>query len=166
MSTKPVQTHRRQHRDRQIKQVIHDPYAEKHKPEGSAFCPDCGAVFHRGRWTWAERPESAHAHLCPACHRIRDGFPAGYLTVRGEYAMQHRSEVEALIRHQESLAKAEHPLQRVLEFKAEPDALRITTTDLHLAQRLGKALQAAHKGDLQIQHGEDDYIVRVDWMRA
>ena len=165
MSEHNPRAHPHTHRDRQIKEVVHDPYQERHKPAGPACCPDCGAIFQQGRWTWGERPHDAQYHECPACRRIKDRFPAGYVTLRGEYLTQRLDEFQALIRHQEAQARAEHPLERIMDMEVKEGALVVTTTDLHLAQRIGNAVHAAHQGLLQIKHSPDDYQVRIDWER-
>ena len=45
--------------DRLIHEWVHDPYQSKRKLPDPTVCPQCGAVFHQGRWTWLTRPESA-----------------------------------------------------------------------------------------------------------
>ena len=41
--------------------------------------------------------------------------------------------------------------------------LDLRTTEIHLAQAIGKALHKAFKGNLELHYEED--IVRVDWVR-
>jgi hypothetical protein len=41
----------------------------------------------------------------------------------------------------------------------------ITTTDIHLPQRIGEAVRRACHGDLQVRYGSDEYSVRVHWRR-
>ena len=56
-------------------------------------CPQCGAVFHEGRWQWLSRPVQAHEEMCPACHRIHDEYPAGFVHVGGTFFKDHREEL-------------------------------------------------------------------------
>ncbi|MDD5035907.1 MAG: hypothetical protein PHE55_14250, partial [Methylococcaceae bacterium] len=63
--------------DRLLHELVHDPYKSRSKPQEPTVCPDCGAIFHGGRWQWGETPADAHQEPCPACHRIRDKLPAG-----------------------------------------------------------------------------------------
>lgn len=155
----------RVHRDRQIKEVVHDPYQERYKPSGSSYCPTCGVVFSKGRWTWASQPSAAKSHTCPACRRIQDNFPAGYITLKGEYVVENLDMLVGLIRNEEAQAKREHPLERIIQLIARDGGISVTTTDMHLPQRIGAALQAAYHGRLEIQRTPDDYQTRVTWER-
>ena len=47
-----IRSRERIHKDPQIEDTAHDPYRERHKPKGAAFCPTCGAIFEQGRWQW------------------------------------------------------------------------------------------------------------------
>jgi hypothetical protein len=77
-------------KDRLIHEHVHDPY--RTKPKIPAVCPICFAVFRGGRWQWAAWWSiNAHHQICPACHRTRDNYPAGTVTIRGEFAARHRS---------------------------------------------------------------------------
>ena len=103
---------RQPRRDRLIREHVHDPYKTRLKLPEPTVCPQCGAVFHDGRWHWAAKPYPAHEELCQACHRINDHCPAGKLTIAGAFAMRHKDEILHLARHQEEQEKAEHPLHR------------------------------------------------------
>ena len=60
---------------------------------GGAAGEQCAAVFTNGRWQWMEAtPKGAHAHLCPACHRTNDGYPAGEPTLSGGFLATHGKE--------------------------------------------------------------------------
>lgn len=142
-----------------------DPYKGARKPPEPTRCPDCGAVYHRGRWTWGEAPEGAHAEACPACRRIRDGMPAGYLTLTGEFLAAHRDEMLGAARRCEAAEKAEHPLQRIIAIAPEGEDLVITTTDAHLARRIGEALHAAYKGALDVHYNKEENLLRATWSR-
>lgn len=144
---------------------IHDTYKLTKKPAEPSVCPECGVVFHAGRWQWASRPANAHEVVCPACHRIRDRFPAGFVHVGGPYFAAHRDELMRIVRHREEKEKAEHPLARIIAVADEAGGVLITTTDMHLARDLGEALHHAHQGDLEFHYNEAENLLRVHWSR-
>jgi len=145
---------------------IIDPYKHATKPHEPTACPQCGAVFHRGRWQWAEKPAGAKDALCQACHRINDQFPAGVITLSGPFVAAHRQEIIGLVRNQEEAERPEHPLNRVMNITEEaPDRLVISTTDIHLPRRIGEALSHAYHGALTEDFDKEGYFVRVNWHR-
>lgn len=144
----------------------HDPYKAAAKPRETTVCPQCGAVFHQGRWQWTDRPPGAHEMLCQACHRINDHYPAGILTLTGAFVGGHRDELVRLARRQEEAERPEHPLNRIMGIEDEaPDRLIISTTDIHLPRRIGEAVARAYHGEVNEQFAEDEYFVRVNWHR-
>jgi hypothetical protein len=161
-----VRSHDRQRRDRQIEEQVHDPYKARYKPREPAVCPTCGVVYEHGVWHWKGRPDGAHEHICPACQRTRDNLPAGYLTLEGEFLAGHREEIMQLVGNEEARAKAEHPMERILAIQQEGSRTVVTTTDLHLARRIGDALRHAYQGALEIKYSPDEYLVRVFWSRS
>lgn len=160
-----IRSRTRGHKDRQIQEVVHDSYQERYKPSGPAFCPRCEAIFQDGRWQWGTRSAGAHEHLCPACRRIQDHFPAGHVTLSGSFLADHAADISGLISNEEARAKAEHPLERIIEVKKEEAEMVITTTGTHLPRRIGEALQHAWKGELEIKYAPNEYLVRVHWKR-
>jgi NMD protein affecting ribosome stability and mRNA decay len=144
----------------------HDPYeARHHLPEPSA-CPVCEAVFHAGRWTWMDEPPAdAHEELCPACRRARDQYPAGFLRLDGPFAREHSEDLLRLAQSEATVETAEHPLNRIMDIQEDPDGIMITTTDVHLPQRIGEAISRAFHGELDIQYAEEDHLVRARWTR-
>lgn len=145
--------------------TVTDPYKVTHKPHEPSVCPQCGAVYHAGRWQWSEPPAGAHELLCQACHRINDAYPAGVVTLRGAFVPRHRSEIEQIVRRQETIEKPEHPFNRIMAVTEDDGGLVVTTTDVHLPRRIGEAIEAAFNGELVIDYDEDGYFVRVNWRR-
>lgn len=143
----------------------HDAYRADHKPPEPTVCPQCAATYHAGRWQWTAAPAGAHEEMCPACRRIHDEFPAGYVTLDGAYFREHRDELMQLLDHRAEHAKAEHPLQRVMAIEDTADGVVITTTDTHLARGLGEALHHAHQGELKLRYEDAQNLVRVHWTR-
>ncbi len=143
----------------------HDAYRANEKLADGTCCPDCGAVIANGRWQWLEAPVGAVFERCPACLRIHDNFPAGYVTLRGSYLAEHRTEILSIAQNLAAKEKAEHPLQRLMNTVEDHDEVKMTTTDIHLARAIGDALHHAHGGKLDIKYGPDDNVVRVEWNR-
>jgi NMD protein affecting ribosome stability and mRNA decay len=142
-----------------------DPYFEAGKPTQDARCSECGVVFHKGRWAWGPVPKDAVATTCPACLRIHDRFPGGYVTLRGPFVQAHRDELMQLVAAREAHEKAEHPLERVMGIGERPEALEITTTGNHLARAIGNAVRAAYDGNLKVRYESDENLVRAVWTR-
>jgi len=142
-----------------------DAYKLQHKLPEPSVCPTCGAAYHKGRWQWMTRPPGAAEVVCPACHRIADREPAGYLYIEGEFASQHRDELVRLMRHHEQHERAEHAMERIIAIDDESDKTVVTTTGVHLARNLGAALKTAFDGTLELKYGEDENLLRAYWRR-
>jgi hypothetical protein len=153
----------RNKKDRSVRRQKHDPYKAKGKLREPSVCRQCKAVYRKGRWTWDPVPADSHDILCPACERIRDGAPSGVLMLTGEFVAKHRDEILGLVRNEEIRAKAEHPLSRFITIEDQAQAVVITTTDPHLARRMGEALHHAHHGTLTFRYEKDEDLIRVNW---
>lgn len=155
-------------RDRMAEEHVANPYRARGKWPEPTTCPECGALFHHGRWQWGEAGEAAPGaehHLCPACQRMRDRVPAGQLTLSGEFFTAHRAEILNLIHNAEAAARAEHPLERIMDIEDEEDRTVITVTDVHLVHGIGEALHHAYQGELDSQYTDEDTLLRVFWSR-
>ena len=142
-----------------------DPYRRTARPRQPTVCPTCKAVFAEGRWAWGKAPEDAHEENCPACQRIHDEFPAGYVTIKGEFIKAHRDEIVALVQSKEKREIAEHPLQRIMKIADVHGGIEITTTDSHLARGIGEALHDAYTGELKLRYSRDENLLRATWKR-
>ncbi len=143
-----------------------DPYYRSAKPPEPSQCPVCHAVFVDGRWTWNDAPSSAREEMCPACRRVQDRFPAGFITIKGTFLKEHREEIVALMKSHEKSEKAARPLQRIMAIEEKRDgALEVTTTDSHIARGIAEALHDAFKGDLKVRYSRDENLVRAVWTR-
>jgi NMD protein affecting ribosome stability and mRNA decay len=143
-----------------------DPYHHAAKPSEPSQCPMCQAIFQHGRWQWGDAPEGVHEETCPACRRVEDRFPAGYVTIKGAFFQAHRDEIIALIKAKETREKSERPLQRIMDIEEKRDgALEVTTTDSHIARGIAEALHDAYKGDLKVRYSRDENLVRATWQR-
>lgn len=149
--------------DRLLQEAVHDSCKAKGKLPEPTICPQCRAVFHDGHWGWRDIPEGAHSELCPACHRINDHYPAGFVSLSGPFFQTHRSEIMALIRHEEQRARLQHPLQRLMVIEEQDDAALVTTTDSHLARSCGEAVHRAYQGELEFHYNQAENLLRVHW---
>jgi len=150
-------------RDSMFEDRVHDAYRTKHKIPEPSVCPQCGAVFHEGRWEWGQVPAGAHQETCPACHRIHDQYPAGFLTLQGEFFLAHREEILHLAKNVEKRERAEHALKRIMAIEEKDGETLITTTDIHLARGIGEAIHHAYQGDLEFHFNPEEYLLRVHW---
>lgn len=153
------------YRSKLFPEYEHDSYKARGKLSEPTVCPQCNAVFHKGRWQWLPQPEGAASAICPACHRMQDRFPAGYVELKGDFVSQRRADIVNLVRHVEQKAKTEHPLQRIMDIVEEDGGLMVTTTDIHLAHGIGEALRHAYRGRLQSHYNPEEYLLRVHWER-
>ena len=149
--------------DNLFQEQVHDAYKAKGKLHEPSVCTQCGAVFHDGRWQWLAAPKEAHRVTCPACHRMHDHYPAGFVNLKGEFFQAHRDEIMSLVHHHEQREREEHPLQRIMAIEAKPDETLITTTDIHLARGMGEALHHAYQGDLEFHYNPEQNLLRVNW---
>ncbi|MCC6473951.1 MAG: ATPase [Burkholderiales bacterium] len=139
-----------------------DSYRAGAKVSSPSLCPQCGATFRNGRWTWQQAPENAPHALCPACHRINDEQPAGYVTLAGEHFRENREELIRIARHCEASEKANHPMQRIMAIEDSPEGLCITTTDPHLARRVAERIhEACKKNSLSLRYSQGQALLRA-----
>jgi NMD protein affecting ribosome stability and mRNA decay len=152
-------------RDRLLREHEHDTYKLRGKLPDPTACPECGAMFRKGRWKWGSPPADAQRTTCPACLRIQDGYPGGYLSLLGGFAQEHRQEIVALARRVEEREKQEHPLKRIMKIDEREDQILVTTTDPKLARNIGDAIHSAYKGELDSAYSRDENLLRVTWTR-
>ncbi len=151
--------------DRRVTEYEHDTYKSKGKLKEPTACPQCGAVYEKGRWTWNPKPSDAHEALCPACHRIADHCPKGLVTITGAFLTEHRDEILGIAHNEEKREKGQHPLARLMRIDPQDNGVVLSTTDTHLARRIGEAIHHAYQGDLNFHYDEGEDFIRVSWMR-
>ncbi len=143
-----------------------DSYRASSKAGGATRCPECGAVYQAGRWCWLPKANPVHEQRCPACQRLHDHQPAGYLRLTGSFLEEHESEFVALVHNIEVAERKEHPLQRIMAIeRTRPGEMLITTTDHHLVRRLGEAIRSSFQGEIDFKYGPDENLVRAEWSR-
>jgi NMD protein affecting ribosome stability and mRNA decay len=149
-----------------------DVYLPKEGLKEVSYCRKCGSIYRQKRWyidnaelaNLKSDPESGKV-ICPSCQRMGDNNPAGVVTLSGEYLRQHEVEILDLLKHKEAIYRAKNPLGRIMEINQEGNVLTISTTEDKLAQKLGRDVFKAHKGDLHYKWSHDEKFVRVNWSR-
>lgn len=158
-----------------------DHEAGRHRPPRAASeparCGTCGATYRRRRWYPADAAGAADAAdaavatpmavvTCPACARIAQHMPSGFLYLDGAFAAAHRDEIEHLLRAEAARAAEDNPTARIVDWTRDPRHVAvITTTTEHLAQRLGHALAKAFHGDVRYDFSHENKLARVHWRR-
>jgi NMD protein affecting ribosome stability and mRNA decay len=153
-------------RDRLIEERIHDPYKPRGQLPEPSQCTECGAVYSGGRWQWqVDPPEGAKPTVCPACKRIRDRVPAGFLTLSGPFFESHREEILNLVHNKVGTEKAQHPMKRIMRIEEEEEGTVVSFTDIHLPRGVGVAVESAYEGELEIKFTEHAGLLRATWRR-
>jgi NMD protein affecting ribosome stability and mRNA decay len=152
-------------RDHLFQEQAPDAYKLKGKLAEPTVCPQCGAIFRMGRWVWGDAPKDAHQQTCPACHRVKDNYPAGFVSLGGPFFVAHRDEIMKLVNNHEHRERQDHPLKRIMAVEEQKDAVLVTTTDTHLARGIGDAVHHAYQGELEFHHKPDENLLRVHWTR-
>lgn len=143
-----------------------DPYRSERLPREGSTCPECRAVYSKGRWQWLAPPARSYPETCPACRRIADQLCAGVVTVEGPFFREHRSEVAVLIDQCADRCEAADPLERVMDIAdIGGGGLRIATTGIRVARAIGEALEHAYQGVLELDFEPGEYLVTVRWRR-
>lgn len=152
-------------KDRMIKEKLHNVYRERDKSLPPSRCPQCGVVYIEGRWLWDDSTEVSNEVICPACRRIKDRFPAGFVELKGEFFAEHRWEILNLVSNIEKREKEERPLERIIAVEDGADQTEVTTTGIHIARRIGESIANAYSGDLSFQYADGEKLIRVYWQR-
>ena len=155
------------------KAVTTDSYLPRGASRSVSVCESCHAVYMNKRWysdgevyeAVANNPETTML-VCPACLKIRDNFPGGIVTLKGDYVLPHKQALLNLVKNEEERARGFNPLERVMSIKENGHgSIVISTTNEKLAQRLGRAIRKAFRGVVSYHWSHDNKLARVDWVR-
>ncbi|WP_456432282.1 BCAM0308 family protein [Thermosulfuriphilus sp.] len=153
-------------------ETVEDPYLPKKAPAGEALCPRCHAVFRDKRWFFDEdfynefkESDLVPQILCPGCRKSLDRYAMGYVTLAGGFFEKHKEEIMKVIMNEYKRAREKNPLMQIISVTEEDGKIIIETTSERLAQRLGRAVYKAYKGDLEFRWAHQDKFVRVYWNR-
>lgn len=144
-----------------------DAYQDKSGVKGIAYCA-CGAVFRNKRWVQETSDAARQAGqniVCPACHRMNDLNPAGIISLSGDFYAAHEDEINNLVNNTAQNSAAKNPLGRVMNISKAQGGVTITTTDVKLAQKIGRVVYKAHGGELHYTWSHAGPPVRVTWSR-
>lgn len=148
----------------------------RRNPDEPMICEICSAVYSDRRWisrnailksadkhpSW--RP--AETTICPACQQQREGVAGGFVYIEGAFLVSHPDEIERLIANEAERAAEDNPLSRVMKTeRVDEDLIIVSTTDEHLALRLGHALERAFAGKVRYGFSHENKLVRVRWHR-
>uniref|UniRef100_A0A832GP70 ATPase n=1 Tax=Caldimicrobium thiodismutans TaxID=1653476 RepID=A0A832GP70_9BACT len=149
-----------------------DPYAMTSAPSGEAVCPKCKSVFKDKRWFIDEslaeellEAENVPKLLCPGCRKVQEKYAMGYLYLSGKFWETHKEDIMKLIQNEYEKARGLNPLHQIINIYDEDEATVIETTTDHLAERFGRAIYRAYKGDLEFKWSKGEKFVRVYWNR-
>ncbi|MDY0042738.1 MAG: BCAM0308 family protein [Desulforhabdus sp.] len=126
-----------------------------------AVCSRCGTPFTLRKWSWKAMPKEPDDLVCPACRRIANRYPAGYIEVKGQMLSMHHVRIVNLLREIESQMKKEQPLERIMEIVPSEEHILITTTGASIARRIGEALSRTYEGNLYLENCEDEDFIRI-----
>ena len=151
---------------------VSEPY-ELAAGQEAAVCEECHALYQGKRWFFDEKLYGKLAGagkvrqvVCPTCRKIKDHYVEGYLTLSGEFLVQHKDEIVTLLEKEAGKVGNRSCDDRIIQMVPEGDhKLVVETTTEKLAQHLGRTIYKAYKGDLGFQWGEPNKFVRVYWSR-
>ena len=148
----------------------------RRNPDEPLLCEICKAVYSDRRWVSSsailkssdkrKNSRPTETTICPACQQQREGVPGGFVYVEGAYLMTHPDDIERLIANEAERAAADNPLSRIMKTeRVDRDLLIVSTTNEHLAMRLGHALEKAFAGKVRYGFSHENKLVRVRWHR-
>lgn len=161
------------HRANTTKRSANDPHHAPSGVAGELYCTTCGAVHHHKRWTLdaetvsrVRADPSAEATRCPGCEQVANRQFDGEVILESPFLATHGQDIMRLMQHvEQEVRERSNPLARIGEIHWEGEKLTAYTVSPHLADRLGKAVQKAYRGELKTQHADRSRFQRVKWHR-
>ena len=151
---------------------VKEPY-ELAAGEEAAVCQECHALYQEKRWFFDEKLYDKLAGagkvrqvVCPTCRKIQDHYVEGYLTLSGEFLVEHKAEIINVLEKEAAKVGSHSVVDRIIQMVPEgDDKLVVETTTEKMAEHLGRMLRRDYKGDLNFRWSEMDKFVRVYWTR-
>ncbi len=150
---------------------VNEPY-ELAAGEEAAVCQECHGLYQGKRWFFDEKLYEKLAGtgkvrqvVCPTCRKIKDHYSEGYVTLSGEFLVEHKDEIVTLLQKEAAKVGKRSFDDRIIQMAPEGDKMVVETTTEKLAQHLGRTIYKAYKGDLSFSWSEPNRFVRVYWAR-
>ena len=150
---------------------LNEPY-ELAAGHEAAACQDCHALYQGKRWFYDEKLYGKLAGVgkvrqvvCPTCRKIKDHYVEGYLTLSGEFLVEHKDEIVTLLEKEAARVGNRSCDDRIIQLVPEGEKLVVETTTEKLARHLGRAIYKAYKGELSFRWSDPNLFVRVYWSR-
>ncbi|MBU0728900.1 MAG: hypothetical protein KKE17_02180 [Proteobacteria bacterium] len=70
-----------------------------------------------------------------------------------------------LIHNREKQEMKFYPMERIMSVDDQDNCIRIATTGIHLARKIGEGLVHSYQGQLQFTDGDAEKNIRVIWER-
>lgn len=147
-----------------------DPYLNMKAPKDMSKCKGCGAIYHDKRWNIYEHVAKITTTkkgtvLCPACKKIKDGYAEGIVNLTGKFLPTHMEDIYNVIKRTEKNSIKKNPLGRIMDMEDIRGGVRISTTTVEFARKLGDAIHKAYKGDIEYKWSDGQKMARINWKR-
>lgn len=152
-----------------------DAYKNALAYKDMSICKKCHNIYHNKRWvndkelygSILKKKEDANYTICPACLKIETKFYNGVVELSGNFLFEHKADILNLVKNTVERADYVDPLEKIenIEEDAEKKVIIIYTTSEDLAQRIGRNVEKAYKGDIDYSFSERDLLLRVYWKR-
>ncbi|MHB0976406.1 MAG: BCAM0308 family protein [Candidatus Aquicultorales bacterium] len=134
------------------------------------ICGRCDAVYDGHKWVEDHRLhesvlKQAELTLCPGDERLEKHRVDGVVKLTGGFLRTHRDEAVNLIHNVSEKHAHRNVASRIVEVKEDDGGITVETTEVTLAERIGKEFEKAFSGDLTINWLRDAAFVRVNWHR-
>jgi hypothetical protein len=152
-----------------------DSYLNAIEYKDMSVCSKCRSIYHDKRWAEDKElynllmkdPEKVIFTVCPACRKIETKYMEGVVELKGDFLFEHKDEIISLIKNTVEKADYIDPLEKIenINIDEKNKTIEIITTDDKLAQRIGKNIEKAYKGNVEYHFSKEDRLTRVYWKR-
>jgi hypothetical protein len=97
--------------------------------------------------------------------RNPDAEEGGVVKISGKFLLDHEEDVLNLVKKEGKLAEERNNNTRIVNIDKNDGIIVVQTSSHNLAQRIGKALHSAYKGDHQFKFREGEKFAEVVWRR-